>query len=181
LLYIAHTTEGITALSEAWGLMGITRLAFCNFIMLYLSMEEWMHSVNTKVKVVAAQKLIAQILRMLKKIFPRRTGNGYNIPKFHGLAKILDYIRLFGSAINFFGGPGESHHKYFVKAPGDNTQRRVSEFAKQIANRIYESMNVRSIINGVLTVASITNLSALAPAHRSLHGHALALSLLRRI
>ena len=39
-----------------------------------------------------------------------------------------------------FGGPGESHHKYFVKAPGDNTQRRVSEFAKQIANRIYESM-----------------------------------------
>ena len=128
------------ALSEAWELIGVSRKCFCNFIMLYLSMEEWMHSVNTKVKVVAARKLIAQILRMLKKIFPRRTGNGYNIPKFHGLAKILDYIRLFGSAIIIFCGPGESHHKYFVKAPGDNTQRRVSEFAKQIANRIYESM-----------------------------------------
>ena len=103
-------------------------------------MEDWMHSVNTKVKVIAARKVIAQVLRMLKKIFPRRTGNGYNIPKFHGLTKILDYMCLFGSALNFFGGPGESHHKYFVKAPGDNTQRRVSEFAKQIANRIYENM-----------------------------------------
>ena len=49
-------------------------------------------------------------------------------------------MRLFGTALNFFGGPGESHHKYFVKAPGDNTQRRVSEFAKQISNRIYENM-----------------------------------------
>ena len=103
-------------------------------------MEKWMHSVNTKVEVVAAQKLIAQILRMLKNIFSWCAGNGYDISKFHGLAKILDYIRLFGSAINFFVGPGESHHKYFVKAPGDNTQRRLSEFAKNIATRIYESM-----------------------------------------
>ena len=103
-------------------------------------MEEWMHSVNIKVKVVAAQKLISQILRLLKKKFPQHTGIGYNIPKFQGSAKILDYIRLFGSAINYFGGPGESHQKCFVKAPGDNTQCRVSEFAKQIANCIYESM-----------------------------------------
>jgi len=49
-------------------------------------------------------------------------------------------MRLFGSALNFFGRPGESHHKYFVKAPGDNTQRRVSEFVKQISTRIYENM-----------------------------------------
>ena len=56
------------------------------------------------------------------------------------MTKMLDYIRLFGSALNFFGGPGESHHKYFVKAPGANTQQRVAEFAKQISNRIYEGM-----------------------------------------
>ena len=140
LLCIAHTEEGYNALCESWEMVGVTRQKFCNFIKLYLSMEEWMHSVNTKVKVIAARKVIAQVLRMLKKIFPRRTGNGYNIPKIHGLTKILDYMCLFGSALNFFGGPGESHHKYFVKAPGDNTQRRVSEFAKQIANRIYENM-----------------------------------------
>ena len=42
--------------------------------------------------------------------------------------------------MNFFGGPGESHHKYFVKAPGENTQRRVSEFVSQVARRVYEGM-----------------------------------------
>ena len=47
---------------------------------------------------------------------------------------------LSGSGVNFYGSPGESAHKYFVKAPGDNTQYRVHEFAKQIANRIYECM-----------------------------------------
>ena len=51
-----------------------------------------------------------------------------------------DYMQLYGSGINFYGGPGESHHKYFVKAPGSNTQRCVSEFAKQTDNWVYESM-----------------------------------------
>ena len=50
------------------------------------------------------------------------------------------YMVLFGSGMNFYSGPGESHHRHFFKFPGDNTQRRVSEFAKQIANRIYENM-----------------------------------------
>ena len=117
LLCIAHTIEGINALSGAWASIGINGQRFCSFLMLYLSMEEWMHSVNTKTKVVAANKLISQVLRLLKKIFPRNTGNGYNIPKFHGMSKILDYMRLFGTALNFFGGPGESHHKYYPLFP----------------------------------------------------------------
>ena len=35
--------------------------------------------------------------------------------------------------MNFYGGTGESAHKLFVKAPGLKTQRRVSEFASQVA------------------------------------------------
>ncbi len=42
---------------------------------------------------------------------------------------------LFGSAINFFGGPGEAAHKVLVKAPGQKTQRRISEFAVQTATQ----------------------------------------------
>ena len=76
----------------------------------------------------------------MKEVFPRNEGQGYNIPKHHGMTKMQYYICLFGSGINFFGGPGESHHKWFVKYPGENTQRRVGEFAKQVANRIYEIM-----------------------------------------
>ncbi len=42
--------------------------------------------------------------------------------------------------MNFFGGPGESHHKTFVKIPGQQTQRRVGEFAVQVADRVYEDL-----------------------------------------
>ena len=42
--------------------------------------------------------------------------------------------------MNFFGGPGESAHKFFVKAPGSKTQRRVNEFAVQTANQYYDVM-----------------------------------------
>ncbi len=44
---------------------------------------------------------------------------------------------LFGSGINFDGGPGESAHKQFVKIPGQRTQRRVNEFAQQTAVQYY--------------------------------------------
>ena len=103
-------------------------------------MEEWMHSVNPKQKVRAARRLIAQVLRTLKKVFPRNEGQGHNLPKFHGMTKMQYYMCLFGSGMNFYGGPGESAHKYFVKGPGDNTQRRIHDFAKQISNRVYECM-----------------------------------------
>jgi hypothetical protein len=40
--------------------------------------------------------------------------------------------------MNFYGGTGESAHKQFVKAPGQKTQRRVSEFASQTASQVYD-------------------------------------------
>jgi hypothetical protein len=49
-------------------------------------------------------------------------------------------MRLFGSGINFYGGPGESAHKHFIKIPGQRTQQRVSEFAKQIALQYYNML-----------------------------------------
>ena len=91
-------------------------------------MEDWFHIVNQKDKVRSADPLITKVLRMLKKPFPRTHGQGYNIPKFHGMAKMQSYMRLFGYAINFYGGPGESAHNFFAKGTGDNTQRQVSEF-----------------------------------------------------
>ncbi len=46
-------------------------------------------------------------------------------------------MKLFGSGINFYGGPGESAHKQFIKIPGQRTQYRVSEFAQQTAFQYY--------------------------------------------
>ncbi len=47
---------------------------------------------------------------------------------------------LFGSGINFYGGPGESAHKQFIKIPGQKTQRRVSEFAQYTALQYYNML-----------------------------------------
>ncbi len=44
---------------------------------------------------------------------------------------------LFGSGINFYGRPGESPHKQFIKKPGQRIQQRVSEFAQQTALQYY--------------------------------------------
>ena len=103
-------------------------------------MEEWMHSANKKSKVRSAPVLVAKVLRELKLVFPRKEGNGLKLPKFHRMTKIVTFVRLFGCAINFFSGSGESHHTYFVKAPGNNTQRLLSDFGKQVSERVYESM-----------------------------------------
>ena len=72
-------------------------------------MEEWFHDCNDKEEVIQAQPMIASVLVMLQELFPREDGtNQYNIPKFHGLTKFQRYIMLYGSAMNFFGGPGEA-------------------------------------------------------------------------
>ncbi len=47
---------------------------------------------------------------------------------------------LFGSGIIFYGGPGESAHKQFIKIPGQRTQQRVSEFAQQTALQYYNML-----------------------------------------
>jgi hypothetical protein len=55
-------------------------------------------------------------------------------------AKIEEYMKLFGSGINFYGGPGESAHKQLIKIPGQRTQHRVSEFAQQTALQYYNML-----------------------------------------
>ncbi len=54
------------------------------------------------------------------------------------MTKMQEYMRLFGSGINFYSGPGESAHKQFIKIPGQRTQRRVSEFAQQTAFQYHD-------------------------------------------
>jgi hypothetical protein len=58
----------------------------------------------------------------------------------HGITSMQEYMMLFGSGINFYGGPGESAHKQFTKISGQRTQQRVSEFAQQTALQYYNML-----------------------------------------
>ena len=65
--------SSLNRLSEAvWRKLGINQNEFCQFIKLYLSIEEWFHSKNPKKEVRGSRKLIAKILRLLKKVFQER-------------------------------------------------------------------------------------------------------------
>ena len=92
-------------------------------------MEEWFHDCNRKEEVANSRTMIAKVLQMFQDLFPREEGtNGYCIPKMHAMTKLMFYTQRYGSAMSFFGGTGESAHKFFVKAPGLKTQRSVKEF-----------------------------------------------------
>jgi hypothetical protein len=42
----------------------------------------------------------------------------------HGMTKMQEHMKLFGSAMIFYSGPGEAAHKTFLKSAGQKTQRR---------------------------------------------------------
>ena len=143
LMCISNTSSGEFILKNELNLTNCHWLHWRKFLQLYLSMEAWFHSNIPRADVLYAQEAISQVLEMLKLHFPRQSdSNGYNIPKFHGMAKMLDYVELFGSAANFYGGKCEASHKKFVKAPGLKTQRRMGEFATQTAGQYYHVMMV---------------------------------------
>ncbi len=58
----------------------------------------------------------------------------------HGMTKMQFYIQLFGSGMNFYGGPGEATHKTYVKSASQKTQRRFSKFAQQTATQFYHML-----------------------------------------
>ena len=152
LLCIAHTVEGSTKLQKALGYPTISRWKkFLECIKLYLSMEEWFHDCNRKEEVNNSREMVAKVLSMLQDMFPREEGtNGWNIPKMHAMTKFMTYMKRYGSAMNFFGGPGEAAHKFFVKAPGLKTQRRAKEFALQTAEQYYHVMVTQYALRAIL-------------------------------
>jgi hypothetical protein len=74
---------------------------------LYLGYGEWLHSTNLKREVKSSRPLIADMILLIHKVFPRTDvagdiiGQGWKIPKMHTVTKFVDYIIDFGCAIIF--------------------------------------------------------------------------------
>ena len=93
-----------------------------------------------------------KVLSLIQILFPREEGtNGWNIPKMHAMTKFMVYMKRYGSAMNFFGGPGEAAHKFFVKSPGLKTQRRAKEFAVQTAEQYYHVMVTQYALRAIMS------------------------------
>ena len=146
LLCVCHTDQVRSHLRHTLLEKQIRLSEFIDCLKLYLGYGEWLHSTNLKHEVKSSRPLIADMIRLIHKVFPRTDvdgeviGQGWKIPKMHAVPKFVDYIIDFGCAINFFGGIGECNHKTFVKDTGCNTQKRINSFTSQVASRYYESM-----------------------------------------
>ena len=139
LLCVMHTSEAKNNVWPDLEEIGIDPTRMIECIQLYLSMEEWFHETNPIEEVRNARPIIGRCVTNIKEVF-QRDKNGWDLSKVHGLTKMQHYMCLFGSGINFFGGPGECNHKKFVKDMANNTQCRLDSFTSQVARRYYESM-----------------------------------------
>jgi hypothetical protein len=146
LLCVCHTDQVRSCLCKILYQKQIHLSEFFDCLKLYLGYGEWLHSTNSKYKVKSSRPLMSDMIRLIHKVFPwiddtgNDIGQGWKIPKMHAVSKFVDYMILFGSAINFFGGIGECNHKIFVKDTGCNTQKRFNSFTLQVATQYYELM-----------------------------------------
>jgi hypothetical protein len=86
-----------------------------------------------------ATNAIRTCIQRFKSVVRRKKGHGTKLTKVHQMLHLGYYIDQFGAALNWYGSPCESLHKYFVKRPGKKTQRRPDSFENQSAKRVVDS------------------------------------------
>ena len=104
-LLITYTTTFTNKVSHLLESYGIDVLKMQQSLKMYLAMEEWFHSNNSIIEVRSARPLIVDVINLIQEVFPRTTGDGWNIQKMHGWAKMQVYICRYGNGINFFLDP----------------------------------------------------------------------------
>jgi hypothetical protein len=124
LLCLCHTNAVCKDFEKILCQSRINSANFFKCLELYISMEEWFQENNLNKEVNLANSLVAEILDLLHTFFPQwdkdsnKEGQKWSVSKFHGVSKFVLHIKLFGNAINFYGGIGEYNHKKFVKETG---------------------------------------------------------------
>jgi hypothetical protein len=142
------TTHGKALFDAHCKKHGLSKRKIIKTVSLLLACEKWCHSNHLRSEVDSADDAFVGLKEMLLSNFPRRKilgdgrGNAWKLPKFHAVSKFTRYMRHFGSATNFNGGPGETNHKKIVKKTAQNTQRVASSFTRQIAIRNYETIKI---------------------------------------
>ena len=89
-----------------------------------------------------SQQSIQRMLQMIKDTFPRRTGNGWKIPKFHEMLHLIYDIERYGSPANFNTAAPEHNHIWLAKRPGRHSVKDINTFNSQVGRCIaYQEVN----------------------------------------
>ncbi len=135
-----HTSHGKAICNKA-GVTDHRRKCMIRTMKMILALERWLNYRTLRTDVDDPKK-IQSIIRSnfipnLVKYFPREQHYDWKLPKVHSLTKFPVYIQMFGSAVNFYGGIGESNLKTFMKRLAHFTQRRAKNFAPQLGLNLY--------------------------------------------
>jgi hypothetical protein len=139
LLCAIHTNDGASLFEDGLKNINIAADQLVDCMKLQLSFEKWVNDSNNIDDVHGAVDVLKVLIESIQTCFPRDDANGWHIPKMHSLAKMIHYVRKFGKAKNFSGQIGERLLKSIVKDHAKQTQRRVSAFASQCAEREFET------------------------------------------
>ena len=99
----------------------------------WLKKEEFWHIDNMDA-LQCAKISIFKTINRLKHLFPRSTGNQWDIPKFHEQLHIAFLIYLFGCHLNIHTGPQEHNHIAISKKSSQHTQKRKLNFDNQFGH-----------------------------------------------
>ena len=110
-----------------------------------------------------ATDAIRQMLSRVISLWPRETGQGWNLAKFHEQIHIPDDIYYNGSPRGSHSGPVEHNHIQMVKRPSQRTQKRRTTLDNQLARRLYENVLVNAAIEHMTSSQSIARPTTEAP------------------
>lgn len=83
---------------------------------------------------------IETMIQLICTLLPRKSGNGWSIPKLHDLLHIAWLITMFGRHANVHTGRTEANHIQNSKRPARRTQKRVDTFDFQVAQRFFDNI-----------------------------------------
>lgn len=123
-------------------------------LIMFLTSLQWFHTSNPKEEVINAREFIRSIIRDVITCFPRTIGNGWKIPKVHSYIQMVEFLKMFGNGLNFYGGFGERGHITHVKDNAEQTRQQSQTFLQEIGKRVSE----KAVI-GVMEESLIAQLS----------------------
>jgi len=107
LLCAIHTHAGTELFRSGCMVCDVSLDEMKRCLKLQLGFEVWVNQSNSISDVTKASLIVADLITLIKRAFPRESGNGWCIPKMHSLAKMTHYMLQFGKAKNFCGQVGE--------------------------------------------------------------------------
>jgi hypothetical protein len=104
--------------------------------------QDFYWDINSKEQYEIVKDAVPTLLHELINRIPRKTDNGWDIPKIHEQLYVPCYIQMFGAHHNLHMGPAEHNHIELSKQPAGRTQRHAHVFDWQAVNQLIDKLVV---------------------------------------